>query len=81
MAITICRSLSHHTRSLSRIVCRVQEIRTGSKGTLRPDFQANTRPRIFLKSQCHHKIQEDSCKEIQVYLTLVPVCVFCVVDK
>jgi hypothetical protein len=28
------------------------------KGKLRPDFQANTRPRIFLKRQCHHKIQE-----------------------
>jgi hypothetical protein len=30
------------------------------------DFQANTRPRIFLKSQGHHKIQEDCCEEIQV---------------
>jgi hypothetical protein len=49
-------------RSLSRTVCRGQEGPTGSKGTLRPDFQANTRPMI-LKSQCHHKIQE----EIQIY--------------
>jgi hypothetical protein len=37
-----------------------------SKGTLRPDFQTKTRPRIFLKAQCHHKIQEGVCKEIQV---------------
>ncbi len=41
-AITICRELSHPTRSLSRIVCRGQEGPKGSKGTLRPDFQANT---------------------------------------
>ncbi len=65
-AITIGRGLSHPTRSLSRIVCRGQEHPKGSKGTLRPDFQARTRTRIFLKSQCHHKIQGDSCKEIQV---------------
>jgi hypothetical protein len=39
MAITICRGLSHPTRSLSRIVCRGQEGPKGSKGTLRPDFQ------------------------------------------
>jgi hypothetical protein len=32
-----------------------------------PDFQANTRSRLFLKSQCNHKIQEGGCKEIQVY--------------
>jgi hypothetical protein len=30
----------------------------GSKGTMIPDFQANTIPRIFFSSQCHHKIQE-----------------------
>jgi hypothetical protein len=39
----------------------------GSKGT---DFQANTRPGIFLKSQCHHKILEWDCKEIQVLIML-----------
>jgi hypothetical protein len=43
-----------------------QEPPKDKKALLRPDFQANTRPRIFLKSQCHHKIQEDSCEEIQV---------------
>ncbi len=53
-------------KAFSRIVCRGQERPNGRMGTLRPDFQANTRPRIFLKSQCHHKIQEDSCEEIQV---------------
>ncbi len=37
-AITICRGLSHQTRSLSRIVCRGQEHPKGRKGTLRPDF-------------------------------------------
>ncbi len=41
--------LSHPTRSLSTIVCRGQERPKGSKGTLRPDFQANTRPRILKK--------------------------------
>jgi hypothetical protein len=40
---------SHPTRSLSRIVCRGQERPKGRKGTLRPDFQASTRPRIFVK--------------------------------
>ncbi len=48
-AITICRGLSHPTRSLSRIVCRGLEDPKGSKRTLRPDFQINTRHRIFLK--------------------------------
>ncbi len=47
-AITISRGLSHKIRSLSRIVCRGQERPTGRKGTLRLDFQANTRPRIFI---------------------------------
>ncbi len=46
-AIIICRGLSHPTRSLSRIFCRGQERPKGRKGTLRPDFQANTRLRIF----------------------------------
>jgi hypothetical protein len=48
-AIAICRGLSHPTRSLSRIVCRGQERSKGRKGTLRPDFQGNTRPSIFFK--------------------------------
>ncbi len=48
-AITFCRELSHPTRSLSRIVCRGQEQPKGRKGTLRPDFQANNRPRMFYK--------------------------------
>ncbi len=48
-AITISRGLSHPTRSLSRIVCRGQERPKCRKGTLRPDFQAKTRPRTFLK--------------------------------
>jgi hypothetical protein len=64
--ITICRGLSHLTRSLSKIVCRGQEGPNGSKGTLRPDFRVNSRPRIFFKGQCHHKVQEGGCKEIQV---------------
>ncbi len=50
-AITIYRGLSHLTRSLSRIVCRGQERPKGRKGTLRPDFQAYTRPRFFLKQK------------------------------
>jgi hypothetical protein len=37
-----CSRLSHLTRSLSKIVCRGQEGPKSSKGTLRPDFQANT---------------------------------------
>ncbi len=41
-AITICRGLSHPTRSLSRIVCRGKERPKGRKGTLRPDILANT---------------------------------------
>ncbi len=49
-AITICRGLSHLTRSLSRMVCRGQERSKGRKGTLRPDFQANTRPIFFFKA-------------------------------
>ncbi len=62
----ICRRLSHLTRSLSRIVCRGQEGPKGSKVTLRPNFQANTWPRIFFKSQFHHKIQEGGCKKNKV---------------
>jgi hypothetical protein len=50
MAITIRRGLTHPTRSLSRIVCRGQDCPECSKGTLRPDFQANTIPRIFYKA-------------------------------
>jgi hypothetical protein len=55
MAIIICRGLSHPTRSFSRIVCKGPK---GSKDTLRPDYLANTRPRIlffFLKSKCCSK--------------------------
>ncbi len=49
-AITICRGLSHLTRSLSRIVCRGQAGPKVSKSTLRPDFQPNKvlRSRIFV---------------------------------
>jgi hypothetical protein len=46
-AITICSGQAHPTRLLSRIVCRGQEAPKGSKNTLRPDFQANTRPMLF----------------------------------
>ncbi len=46
----ISRGMSHQTRSLSRIVCRGQEGTKGSKGTLRPDFQANIKSRIFFKA-------------------------------
>jgi hypothetical protein len=53
-AITIFRGLSYPTRSLSRRVCRGQERPKVRKGTLRPDFQANTRPSIFFLSRCHH---------------------------
>ncbi len=59
-----------HTRpdhSAEYIVCRGQEGTKGSQGTLRPDFQSDTRPKIFfIESQCHHKIQKDSWKKIQV---------------
>jgi hypothetical protein len=44
-------------RQTAITICRGQERPKGS-----------TIPRIFLKSQCHHKIQEDSCEEIQVKL-------------
>ncbi len=37
-------------RSPSRIVCRGQESPKGSKGTLWPDFQSNTRPRFIFKT-------------------------------
>ncbi len=47
-SVIICSGLSQPTRSLSRIVYR-QEGPTGNKGTLRPDFQAKTRSRLFLK--------------------------------
>ncbi len=47
-AITICREMSHLARSVSRIVCGGQQRPKGRKGTLRPDFQANTRPKVFL---------------------------------
>jgi hypothetical protein len=40
-----------------------QEGTKGSKGTQRPDFQANTRPRIFFKKPMSPKIQEGGCKE------------------
>ena len=45
-------------------ICRGQERPKGRKGTLRPDFQANARPRFFFKSHCHHKMQEGGCEEI-----------------
>ncbi len=39
-AITICRGLSHLSRSFSRIVSRGQEHPKGRQGTSRPDIQA-----------------------------------------
>ncbi len=45
--VSPCSRLSHPTRSPSRIVCRGLEHPKCSKHTVRPDFQANTRPRIF----------------------------------
>jgi hypothetical protein len=65
MAITFCSELSLLTRSHIRIVCRGQERPKGSTGTLRPDSMAIL-GLDFLKSRCHHKIQEEGCKEIQV---------------
>jgi hypothetical protein len=47
--IAICRGQPHLSRSLNRIVCRGQKGPKGSKGILRPDFQANIRPLLFLK--------------------------------
>jgi hypothetical protein len=41
---------SHPTRSLNKIGSRGQEHPKGSKGILRPDFQANNRPRIFFET-------------------------------
>ncbi len=38
----------------------------GSKDTLRSDLQANTWPTFLFKNKCHHKKQEEGCKEIQV---------------
>jgi hypothetical protein len=38
----IFSGLTHPTRSLSKIVCRGQEGPKGSKGNLKPDFQAYT---------------------------------------
>ncbi len=58
-----CHTLPDHSAELF-----AEDGPKGSKGTLRHDFQANTRATIFFISQCHHKIQEDSCKEIQVWL-------------
>ncbi len=69
-AITICKRLSHPTRSLSRKICRGQEHSKGRKGTLRPDFQANTRARIIFftanVNTRYRKTVADSCEEIQV---------------
>jgi hypothetical protein len=63
IAITICSWLSQPTRSLSRIVCGVQEGPKGSKGTLRPDLQANTWPRLFkLKANVSTRNRKDVVK-------------------
>jgi hypothetical protein len=59
-AITIYNGLSHPTRSLSRIVCRGKEPPIGSKGILRPDFQANNRPMIFLKANVTTRYRKES---------------------
>jgi hypothetical protein len=63
MAITICSSLSHPTKLLSRIVCRGQE---GPKTKNALDGQI-FRPILdlcnFFQSQCHHNKQEGGCKE------------------
>jgi hypothetical protein len=45
------------------IVCRGQDGPKSSKGTLRPDFQNNTRPKIFSKIQSHHKIRKRVLKK------------------
>ncbi len=58
-AITFWSSLSHPTRSLIRIVCRWKADPNGSKGTLRPDFQANTWPRLFKKSSVTTRYRKD----------------------
>ncbi len=65
-AITNGNGLSHPTRSLSRIVCKGQQGPKGCKGTSRPDFQANTLLRLFLKANVPTKKPEGGCKEIQV---------------
>jgi hypothetical protein len=48
--ITICRRLSHPTRSLSRIVCRGQERPNSRKATFRPDFQPLLYHEFFIKA-------------------------------
>jgi hypothetical protein len=67
-AISIFGGLPPLTITPSRIVFRVQEGPKSSKGTLRPDFQANTWPRLFFKKPMSHKKQERGCKEIHVQL-------------
>jgi hypothetical protein len=65
-AITICSGLSHPTRSLSRIVCRGQEGPKGSKGEyLRPDFQANTRSRLFLKANVTTRYKKEVVRKFR----------------
>ncbi len=67
-AITICRGLSHPTRLLSRIVCRGQERPKAEKALSCLISKPILDLGFFLKSQCHHKIKEGSCEEIQVKL-------------
>ncbi len=63
-AITICRGLSHLTRSLSRIDCREQRSPKDRKGTLRPDFQASSTvdQGFFLKPMSPQDIGRQLCR-------------------
>jgi hypothetical protein len=45
------------------LVCRGQEHPKGSKGTLRPDIQANNRPRIFLKANVTTRYRKTVVRE------------------
>ncbi len=62
-AITICSGLSHPTRSLSRIDSRGEEGPKARKGTLRPDFQANTRLEIFFKANATTRYRKEVARK------------------
>ncbi len=47
--VTVLKQLTIMVRQRGITICRGQEHPKGRKGTLRHDFQANIRPRIFVK--------------------------------
>ena len=65
LSAAVCHTWPDHS---PKVVSRGQEGPKGSKGTLRPDFQAYTWPMLFYNANVTHMKYEGGFKEIQAQL-------------